>query len=189
MFRTGIVKQQDLVNARVRVVFPDHDQMLSYWLPVGQKGTLHDQDWWMPDVGETVACDMDANDEDGVVERSIYTEANPPPAGLTGDIRQLILKDGAVFKYDRNLHALTMTLPAGATITIQVSGGGSITYDSSGNWKVEPGAGKVLIADAAGGTQPIARIGDQVTVPNVQSGSDTVTGTIATGSSKASAGG
>ena len=34
MFRVGLVKQQDLQGARVRVAFPDRDQMLSYWLPI-----------------------------------------------------------------------------------------------------------------------------------------------------------
>ena len=34
MFRVGIVKAQDAVNARVRVIFPDRDQMESWWLPV-----------------------------------------------------------------------------------------------------------------------------------------------------------
>ena len=102
---------------------------------------------------------------------------------------QHVAQDNAVLKYDAAGHALTLNLPASAVISIAIAAGGSLSYDGGGNWKIEPGAGIVLIADAAGGTQPIARIGDTVTVPNIQSGSDTATGTIVTGSSKASAGG
>jgi len=189
MFRNGIVAEQDNVNGRVRVLFPEREQMLSYWLPIALRGTTADRDWWLPDVNEPVVCLMDENDEDGVVLGSLYTLENLPTSGLSSDVRRIDMQDEAQFEYDRHGHALTMNLPTGATITIQVKNGGSITYDSSGNWKIEPGAGKVLIADAAGGVQPIARIGDTVTVPNIQSGSDTATGTIATGSSKASAGG
>jgi hypothetical protein len=34
VFRVGIVKAQDIQNCRVRVVFPDHDQLQSWWLPI-----------------------------------------------------------------------------------------------------------------------------------------------------------
>jgi phage baseplate assembly protein V len=144
MFRVGIVQQQDLVNGRVRVSFPDREQMVSYWLPIGVRGALHDHDWWMPDVGETVSCDMDANDEDGTVERAIYTEANPPPQGLTGDVRQLVMKDGAVFKYDRNQHALNVSLPAGSTMTLTANGA-TISIDANGNVTVHAAGGINLI--------------------------------------------
>jgi hypothetical protein len=34
LFRVGIVKSQDLPNCRVRVTFPDRNQMVSWWLPI-----------------------------------------------------------------------------------------------------------------------------------------------------------
>jgi hypothetical protein len=33
-FRVGIVQAQDTAHAKVRVVFPDYDEMISWWLPV-----------------------------------------------------------------------------------------------------------------------------------------------------------
>jgi phage baseplate assembly protein V len=196
MFRTGIVQAQDLANARVRVRFPDRDQMVSYWLPICFRKTQNDKEYWIPDLGEQVVCLMDEHDENGTVLGSIYSSVDQPPTDpntghpvQSGDIEQHTFKDGMTVQYNRATHAVTIALPAGATISIAVSGGGSISYDGSGNWKIEPGAGKVLIADSAGGVQPIARVGDQIQVPNAQGGSTTLTGTIVSGSSKASAGG
>ncbi len=63
MFRVGLVKQQDLQGARVRVAFPDRDQMLSYWLPILFSKTQNDKSYWIPDIGEQVVCLMDEHDE------------------------------------------------------------------------------------------------------------------------------
>lgn len=189
-FEVGIVAAQQLApKPRVRVMFPDRQNLQSYWLSILVRNSQNNKDWWMPDIGEQVACLMDEAFRNGIVLGAFYQDADAPPAGVTLKDRETLMRDGAVFKYDPDAHALTVNLPAGAIAAIAVAGGGSVTYDSSGDWKIEPGAGKVLIADAFGGTQPIARIGDTVTVPNIQSGSDTATGTIVTGSSKASAGG
>jgi phage baseplate assembly protein gpV len=205
----GIVSALQLVpRPRARVTFPDRQNLQSWWLRVLQHNTKETKDFWMPDLGEQVECLMDENFRNGLILGASYSDVDQPPPGMTLDKRHTTFKDGATLEYDRALHVLThlaqdgalfkydaaahvlsFALPSGATISIPIAGGGSIAYDSSGNWKIEPGVGKVLIADASGGTQPIARIGDTVTVPNIQSGSDTATGTIATGSSKASAGG
>ncbi len=208
-FEVGLVSAVQLAPIpRVRVQFPDRQNLISYWLPMLALNSQNNKDFAMPDVGEQVACLMDEKFRNGIVLGAFFQGVDQPPAGMTLDKRHTTFKDGAtleydralhvlthlaqdgaLFKYDAEAHALSFALPNGATISIAVAGGGSLSYDSSGNWKIEPGAGKVLIADAAGGTQPIARIGDTVTVPNIQSGSDTATGTIVTGSSKASAGG
>jgi phage baseplate assembly protein V len=189
--------------------------MLSYWLPICFQKTQNDKSYWIPDIGEQVVCLMDERDEAGAILGSIYSTADRPPTDpntgnpvQSGDIEQHTYKDGTTvqfnratkqmlakfsdtgtFRYDAIAKALTITLPAGATLTMQVSGGPSFSFDSSQNVKIEPGSGKVLIADSSGGVQPIARIGDQIQVPNAQGGSTTLTGTIVTGSSKASAGG
>ena len=71
--RLGIVKEQDVSLARLRVTFNEFDQMLSYWLPVVVTKTQNDKAYWLPDIGEQVVCLMDERDEAGVVLGAIYS--------------------------------------------------------------------------------------------------------------------
>lgn len=132
MYRIGIVKQQDIPNVRVRVTFPDRDQMVSWWLPVEQHGTQNDKQFWMPDIGEQVVCDMDEHDEDGSVRAATYSTTDTPPAGMTANKRHLTVKDGAIFEYDRSSHALLVSVPSNGTITIKTNNA-TIAIDASGN--------------------------------------------------------
>jgi phage baseplate assembly protein V len=131
MFRVGIVKTQDLVNCRVRVTFPDRDQMVSWWLPICVPKTQNDKAYWVPDVGEQVVCLMDEHDEDGTVLGSIYSSADTPPVN-SADKWHVTMKDSAAFEYDRSQHALAVTIPNGGTMTITANGG-TIQIDASGN--------------------------------------------------------
>src|SRR5690348_6859067 len=108
MFRNAIVSAQDVATCRVRVTFPDRNQMQSWWLPIIRQGTQNDKDYWIPDVGEQVVCLMDEHDEDGAVLGAIFSSADTTPAGITADKRHLAAKDGAVFEYDRSSHTLTV---------------------------------------------------------------------------------
>jgi len=160
-FRVAIVQQQDVAGARVRVAFPDHDQMQSYWLPIIFPKTQNDKSYWIPDLGEQVVCLMDQHDEAGAVVGAIYSSADTPPAGMTADKWHVAFKDGASFEYDRAAHALAIALPSGATLSI-AAGGAAIAIDASGNVKVVA-AGQIQLG---GGTlKGVARLGDQVTCP------------------------
>jgi phage baseplate assembly protein V len=97
----------------------------------------------MPDVGEQVAVLMDEHYEDGAVLGAIYSSVDPPPGGMTADKRHLTTKDSAIFEYDRNQHKLTITLPAGATMNVQVNGSQAISFDSSGNLNFQAPAGDI----------------------------------------------
>ncbi len=204
-FRVGTVSAIDTAKCKVRVKFPDRDQLVSYWLPVLVRKSQNDKFYDMPDVGEQVCCLMDLRDEAGVVLGAVYSSTDTPPVN-SADKLHVTFKDTAVLEYDRNTHvaqhlaqdtalakydavahALTIALPASAVISIAIDGGGSLSYDGDGNWKLEPGAGKILLADAAGGTQPVARIGDSVVVEDPDDGP--IFGHITSGSSKVSAGG
>jgi phage baseplate assembly protein V len=123
MFRVGIVQSQDVANCRVRVTFPDHNQMQSWWLPIIRQGTQNDKDYWIPDIGEQVVCLMDEHDEDGAVFGSIFSSADTTPSGATADTRILSPKDGAVFSYNRSTHTLTITIPSNGTLNLTVNGG------------------------------------------------------------------
>jgi phage baseplate assembly protein gpV len=114
-FRVGIVRQQDLANARVRVGFAEFDQMLSYWLPVVVSKAQNDKVYWVPDVGEQVVCLMDERDEAGVVLGAIYSDVDRAPAN-SADKCHLGFKDGTTIEYDRGAHVLALTFPDATTI-------------------------------------------------------------------------
>ncbi len=104
-FRVGIVQAQDTAHAKVRVVFPDYDEMISWWLPVIVFKTQNDKAYWIPDIGEQVVCLMDLRDEAGAVLGAIYSSADTPPVN-SADKFYLGFKDGAHFEYDRAAHLL-----------------------------------------------------------------------------------
>lgn len=106
-FRIGIVQQQDTTRARVRVVFPDYDQVTSWWLPVLFAKTQNDKMYWIPDIGEQVVCLMDLRDEAGAVLGAIYSSADNAPVD-SADKMHLGFKDNASFEYDRSSHVLDL---------------------------------------------------------------------------------
>ncbi len=180
-YRVGIVRLQDPANARVRVVFPDHDEVQSYWLPVVVPKTQNDKAYWIPDVGEQVVCLMDEYDEAGAVLGAIYSTADTPPVN-SADKVHFQFEDGASFEYDRAAHALTISLPnAGATMQVTVNGA-TFAVDSSANITItSPGQIKL-----AGGGPAVARVGDTVHVTDDEGG--TLTGSIVSGSAKVQSG-
>jgi phage baseplate assembly protein V len=192
MRKIGIVQEIDAAKGLVRVTFPDHDQLKSWWLGVLNRWTQNNKDYGMPDVGEQVVCLMDDRMEDGEVLGSRYSTVDAPPVS-SADKWHVTMKDGAIFEYDRASHALTVAVPAGGTINITVgSTNMSLAVDSSGDATLNSDGNVTIVAAAliklAGGGPLVARLGDQVTVPNIQSGSDTAIGTISTSSVKVQAG-
>lgn len=168
MFRVGLVRQQDSQRARVRVAFPDRDQMLSYWLPVIAFKTQDDKGYWMPDLGEQVVCLMDEHDEAGAVLGAIYSAADVPPV-QSADKYHVSFKDGASFEYDRAAHALAVSLPGGSTLKISLNGA-SITIDANGNVAVVPGSGAQIRLGGPGQMAGVARLGDAVQVTDDEGG-------------------
>jgi phage baseplate assembly protein V len=173
VFRVALVKAIDAANARVRVVFPDRDQMQSWWLPVIFAKTQNDKLYWMPDVGEQVVCVMDEHDEDGAILGSIYSSADRPPVS-SADKVHWSSKDGAVFEYDRAAHAFVVSLPAGGTVSISANGA-TIAIDAAGDVSIAA-SGQITLA---GGGPAIARVGDTTVCPagsgQIVSGSARVT--------------
>jgi phage baseplate assembly protein V len=130
MYRIGIVTDQDLELGRVRVRFPDRDQMRSYWLQVVTPKTLADKAFWMPDDGEQVVCLMDEYDEAGAVLGAVYSTVDTPPV-QSPDKFHLSFRDGTVIEYDRAAHALTVVLCAGASATLNAPG--EVLLESGGS--------------------------------------------------------
>jgi len=138
-FRLGIVKQQDLSLGRLRVVFPEFDQLLSYWLPVVVSKTQNDKAYWIPDVGEQVVCLMDNRDEAGVVLGAIYSQPDGTPV-QSADKYHLSFKDGSAIEYDRAAHVLSLSFNdqssikydgGGHALTLSFEDQTTIKYDSS----------------------------------------------------------
>ena len=199
----GIVVAQDLASGRVRVKFPDRDQMQSWWLGVLTPKTQSDKHYLLPDIGEQVTCLMDEHFEDGDVLGARFNAVDSTPV-QSADKWHVTVKDGATFEYDRAAHTLAISLPPGAAMTIQANGA-EIQIDSSGNVNANAGAGAALTASAngaqmqidssgdvniaagggkkinlAGGAAAVARIGDTVHVTDDEGG--TLVGTIVSGS-------
>ncbi len=137
--RLGIVKEQDVSLARLRVTFNEFDQMLSYWLPVVVPKTQNDKAYWLPDIGEQVVCLMDARDEAGVVLGAIYSQADATPV-QNADKFHLGFKDGTSIEYDRASHVLGLSFQdtsafkydSGAhALTLNFADQASIKYDAS----------------------------------------------------------
>src|ERR1700721_3044611 len=101
----GIGQQQDPAHAKVRVVFPDYDEMISWWLPVVFAKTQDDKVYWIPDIGEQVVCLMDLRDEAGAVLGAIYSSADTPP-GNSADKFHPGFKAGERFASARAGHVL-----------------------------------------------------------------------------------
>jgi phage baseplate assembly protein gpV len=193
-FRVGIVQQQDAAHAKVRVVFPDYDEVVSWWLPVIFAKTQNDKAYWIPDVGEQVVCLMDLRDEAGAVLGAIYSNADLPPVN-SADKFHLAFKDGTSVDYDRSAHvldlkfqdqgeikydggghALTMNLPAGATFNL-TAGAAQVQIDANGNVIIKA-AGQVQLG--SGPLAGVARLGDMVRVQDDEGGM--LTGSIVTAS-------
>ncbi len=131
--KIGLVIAVDPEKCRVRVQFPDRDEVVSYWLPVMQKKTLKDKAYWMPDIQEHVVCLMDENDEFGVVIGAIYSDADAPPVNSQNKYH-VVFEDGTTIEYDRSDHKLMANvqgdIEVAATGTINVEAGGDITITS-----------------------------------------------------------
>lgn len=110
--------------ARVRL--PDLDNMRTMWLPIAYPKTLDDQVCWTYDIGQQVACVLDARGEDGFIAGAIYSDADTPP---TTDPNKFMVrfKDGALIAYDRASHVLTVS---GGVVKVIVEVGAEICLKS-----------------------------------------------------------
>lgn len=150
-FRTGIVYALETVAPyRVRVQFPDRDNIISWWLPVLVPKIQDDKFFWQPDLGEQVACLMDEFDENGAVVGSVPSNVDAAASGLGPDLFSIAFKDGTAFQYNRATHQMTLTLGTGASFTLTQPSGGAISMDASGNITLQ--AASSITLSGAGGT-------------------------------------
>lgn len=104
--RVGTVTTTDPGAATVRVQFHDVDGLVTWPLRVLRQKTLHDQQYWMPDVGEHVLCLCLPNGaEQGFVVGAFYSAVDAPPV-QNQDKHHVLYKDGTWLEYDRKEHKL-----------------------------------------------------------------------------------
>jgi len=109
VLRFGIVTNIDEKDARARVQFAE-DEMSSYWVAVLQAKTQNDKFYFMPDVGEHVACLMDERSEEGVILGAIYSKLDEVPV-VSKDKFKIKFQDGTEFEYDKAEHVLNILCP------------------------------------------------------------------------------
>ncbi|MDK9603499.1 phage baseplate assembly protein V [Lelliottia wanjuensis] len=105
--QTGIISDIDEVKVRVRVTLPECDDLRTHWLPILQRNTQNNKDYWLPDIGEQVEVLLDENGEDGVVLGAVYSSVDTPPV-TSKNKRYVRFSDGAALEYDRKQHLLTL---------------------------------------------------------------------------------
>ena len=104
--RWGYVSAYDAKRHMARIRFPDKDNMVSAWLPVGVANTKKNKDECPLDIDEHVFCIMLGNGlEAGIVLCAIYDDKNPPPLG-DPDVRRTQFEDGTVQFVDRKNHVV-----------------------------------------------------------------------------------
>lgn len=106
MLRFGIVTNINEKECRARVQF-DSDELSSYWLFVMQAKTQKDKFYFMPDIGEHVACLMDERCEAGVILGAVYSDLDEVPV-ISKDKFKIKFNDGAEIEYDRKEHVLNI---------------------------------------------------------------------------------
>lgn len=104
--RFGYVSAYDPERHMAQVHFPDKDNLVSAWIPVGIPNSLKNKDEFHLDVGEHVFCLMLGNGlELGIVLCSVYDDKNKPVV-KDQNIRVTTFSDGTRMQYDRKKHLL-----------------------------------------------------------------------------------
>lgn len=119
LMRLGTVASIDRTAGTCRVAIGDLETGDIPWLAARSGGT---RIWSPPSIGEQVLvlC-PEADTAAGLVVGSLSSDAHPAPADDESSLAEYA--DGARIGYDPVAHALTATLPAGATVTIDAAGG------------------------------------------------------------------
>lgn len=119
MIRIGAVKEVDTDAARAKVEIGD---IVTEWLPWSVKRAGENKTWWAPDIGEQVIVFSPGGDlGQGVIGPSIFQD-DFPPNGDDVNVHRTTFKDGSFIEYDREEHALNLTLNNDATLKITIGG-------------------------------------------------------------------
>ena len=125
--RVGTVVAIYPERGTARVQFKELDGYITYELPVIQRKTHRDKEYWMPDVGEMVVVEFfEDSDVHGVILGAIYNQQDMPPTSTINKHVQ-VYEDGTRIEYDRQNHKLTIDIPQGE-VHISVQNGNGNVY-------------------------------------------------------------
>ena len=141
VFKVGVVSEIDPATCAARVRFDDLDGLETMRLPVGVQKSLKDKSYWMPDVGEHVACLLDVNAEAGVILCAIYSGVAPPPV-TDPDKLHVRFDDSTEIEYDRKLHRLQIHCAG----DVEVIADGDARVSASGNAEMRAGGFGQVVA-------------------------------------------
>ncbi|MGI4812155.1 MAG: phage baseplate assembly protein V [Janthinobacterium lividum] len=124
--RKGTILAIDHVAALCRVQSGD---LQTNWIPWFAAAAGHTRHWSAPTTGEQVMllCPM-GDPAQAVALRGIYSDHAPAPR-QSATAHAQVYADNATIEYDDASHALTATLPAGATV--RVISPGSVTVQTA----------------------------------------------------------
>lgn len=117
MYRRGIVSEVDGSTHRVRVRFPDRDDVESGWLDVLVRAAHQAKDYGLPAKGDQVAVLLDEHDEAGCVLGALYSSVDKPPT-TKPEVRAFHFGDGGLVQYDREAHVLKVFMPDGGRVEL-----------------------------------------------------------------------
>lgn len=124
--RRGLVYSLDPTRCKVRVIFPEYHNMLSYWLRVKVQHSQYDKQYWMPDIGELVLVETDERGESGVVPGTWYNQKDVPCVA-SADKTHYHYKDGSWSEYDRGYSTYQGFFSLGTQGILQSPSGDTIT--------------------------------------------------------------
>lgn len=103
------VSEIDPAAGKAKVSFIE-DGIVSDWLPFLVKSTKSNKHFYLPDVGEHVACMMDECLNKGVIMGAIYSTKNTPGAESGSDVESVEFSDGTYVKYNRSTHEMSINV-------------------------------------------------------------------------------
>jgi len=116
VIRVGMVTTTYPGEAKVRVKFPDADDLTTYKLSVLFAKTYADQVYHMPDTGDHVLCIfLPFGLEQGFVLGAVYSTVDPVPVA-DQDKHHTAYSDGTTIEYDRKLHKMDTRYMDGTTV-------------------------------------------------------------------------
>ena len=112
LFRVGKVSSIDYEHCTAQVLFEDRHDIVSADLRIIVPLTLKDHAYYMPDIDERVVCSFDPSAPvKGYIVGSYYADTRMPPI-QNKDKRYFKFKDETLIEYDRDIHKLTIHIPA-----------------------------------------------------------------------------
>lgn len=138
LIRFGVIEGIDLSAKPSPLVTVRTGGLLTSWLPVQSAASGNARDVHPPTAGEIALVFSPGGDTaQACAITGFFSELFPVP-DITENQWTRTFKDGAAFVYDDATHALTITLPAGATTKVLSDAGIDLTGDINltGNLKM-----------------------------------------------------